>query len=74
MIKVTKTPTEVKKDITYPCLGIFNITNKIVLFSSLKTGTVIYSEVDDVRVGSYSNNWNNNWVPYTGTITLTNEL
>ena len=73
MIKVTKTLTEEKKEVTYPCLGIYKNSNKIVLFSSLKTGTIIYSETDD-KVGNHSNDWNSNWELYTGTITLTNEL
>ena len=73
MIKVTKTPTEVKKDITYPCLGIFNGTGKIILFSSLKVGTVIYSAIGN-NIGDFSDSWSSNWELYTGTITLTNEL
>lgn len=74
MIKVTKTPTEVKKDITYPCLGIYEDVNLTILFIDISEGTVIHSENSTHNVGKYSNSWTKDWVPYTGTITLTNEL
>ena len=76
MLKVTKTPTGVKKDTTYPCLGIFNDTGRIVLFINKNTGTLIAGKDDDkiYSIGRYTNSWSNDWVPYTGTITLTNEL
>ena len=73
MLKVTKTQIKELNPIEYPCLGIFRETNKIVLFTSINTGTVMYSGNGE-KVGRYSDCWNTNWVPYTGTITLTNEL
>lgn len=76
MIKVTKTPTKVKKDITYPCLGIYNTTGIIVLFTDETTGTAMTESEDYIGrpIGTFITGWYNNWIPYTGTITLTNEL
>lgn len=61
-------------EIKYPCLGIYP-DGMIVLFTDFNRGTLMCRKEcfdNTLEVGSHANNWKSNWVPYTGTITLTN--
>jgi len=78
-VKVTTTNDSPTQEITYPILGIFP-DGTIILFSSIKEGTILKGKSKD-QIGHYSSNRADyrhfgpdyNWVPYTGTITLSNE-
>lgn len=78
-VKVTTTDDSLTQEITYPILGIYP-NGTIVLFSSKTTGTILKAESKQ-SIGHHSSKWaeyrdffpDANWVPYTGTITLSNE-
>jgi hypothetical protein len=78
-VKVTTNQTESVEKNKYPILGIFP-DGTIILFSSINEGTILKSESKQ-SIGQYSSNRPDyrhfgpdyNWVPYTGTITLSNE-
>jgi hypothetical protein len=78
-VKVTTTNDSLTQGIKYPILGIFP-DGTIILFSSIKEGTILKSESKQ-SIGHYSSDRPDyrhfgpdyNWVPYTGTITLSNE-
>jgi len=75
-ITVTTNQTESVEKIKYPILGIFP-NGTIVLFSSETSSTILKGESKDY-IGL---DWNlqknrympNTWVPYHGTVTLSNE-
>jgi hypothetical protein len=75
-ITVTTNQTESVEKIKYPILGVYP-NGTIVLFSSKTAGTILKGESKDY-IGLY---WNlqtilylpDNWVPYTGTVTISNE-
>jgi hypothetical protein len=80
-ITVTTNQTEFAK-IKYPTLGIYP-DGTIVLFSDATSGTVLKGATKDSKVGYYSEAWADyrepglapsaKWIPYYGTVTLSNE-
>ena len=81
-ITVTTNQTESVAKIKYPILGIYP-DGTIVLFSDVTSGTVLKGETPDSKVGHYYVSWADyrdpttppsaKWVPYHGTVTLSNE-
>ena len=77
-ITVTATPHPTIEKIRYPLLGIYP-DGTIVLFSDVSSGTILQG----VKVGYHTSAWadyrdagldsSTKWVPYHGTITLSNE-
>jgi len=69
--------TEVKpQPIKYPWLGILKSSSitKVVLFTSHREGTVVYSNDSFDSVGTYITGWAiENFEKYQGSITLSND-
>ena len=56
----------------YPCLKKSRETNVVVLFTSPKIGTRIYSS-DEFLIGNFHQDWSEeNFIPFDGEITLSN--
>lgn len=68
------TEHKLENEISYPCLGIFS-NGQIVLFTSISEGTLIkQGQLTTLPIGTYTKTWNRDWVPYVGTVTLSNEF
>ena len=81
-ITVTATTHPVVEKIKYPTLGIYP-DGTIVLFSDVSSGTILQGVRKQSKVGYHTSAWADyrdagldpsaKWVPYHGTITLSNE-
>lgn len=65
-------------ELTYPILMRSKLNGAVVLFTSVRTGTVLASGVSLDKVGEYSETWISandtmNWEPLDFKITLSNE-
>jgi hypothetical protein len=73
-MKVEIKEKEVKTSIEYPYLGIYEDKSFIVFFISEKTGYVLWRNLYGRNVGDFSSVWvENNFTPFNGTITLSND-
>ena len=71
-IKVTESKKQPPK-FNYPCLVQFS-TGTVVLLTSKGTGTAVKSGKGTAStVGEHSDEWNTDYEPYEGSVTLTNE-
>lgn len=65
---------KITKTLSYPYLAINNDNNRIVLFTDVRKGIVLYAGDGDRQMGFYSNDWNmDSYEIYTGSVTLSND-
>ena len=66
-----------KQRIQYPCIMQSTISGTVVIFESIHSGTILIKveEKEYGEIGYHENEWSmDNFVPITGSITLTQEL
>jgi len=65
---------EKETPVKYPCLKVSKNTGNIVLFIGEKTGIVVSAHNDMWEIGEYSVGFaENDFTPFTGSITLSND-
>ncbi|MFK5950906.1 MAG: hypothetical protein QM500_19310 [Methylococcales bacterium] len=74
MKSVIKETTKKKEEIIYPFLMISTKSNRVVLFASNSCGVLVNSDCFDDQIGRHHSEWYmGDFVPFTGTIELSNE-
>lgn len=75
-MKSTKILNSASQKVEFPILMSYEDNSFIVLFSSEKVGTVVWSEEEMYKAGHHDCDWNlvsgGDWKPFDGKITLQN--